>query len=471
MGDISITVPVRLESSAPFGGDDRGIPFAGGDQQEGGDQTDPLGRRLATRVADLGIHQGHSDSREGDAPGDDDSGNYSEIRNWRRSSTTETLCRRCTPWAPAGSRGTPPGFSVDKTSFGPVGSVLGAVTTAHHLKSATSGTRVASRGVSSSNGATSSRAGLVHKNGNSRDSQSDKVGEEGFEDEVRATVDVSPAPLSAIGVGSQDRHEVSAAPSGLVQRTTRANLWDIHGPSSYFWQSFSLGLRVGFSPPWARLLSPVSDLLEALRLPRAHHAFGSVGAVVLLLGPPDRLLCLSLGGFDSPLLLTDIRTRPGGDSLRRRASRLSLAIFGKPQRWSPALFGSPSLTPTAALGLPVPASPGLDFGGLPGDGGSTSGEPAASGDSPPGARRSVRLAGASDASILDRAMSRKVFLAEGAARKLCSKVGKGNRERRSKFLLPDERKIRSIIDKSALCGVSLTYDEACSVSTAASCSV
>ncbi len=78
-GDISITTPVRLESSAPFGGDDRGIPFAGGDEHEGGDQHDPLGRRLARRVATLGVHNGENDSREGAASGEGDTWNSSEI--------------------------------------------------------------------------------------------------------------------------------------------------------------------------------------------------------------------------------------------------------------------------------------------------------------------------------------------------------------------------------------------------------
>lgn len=50
LGDIIVNVTVIMERTAPFGGDDRGIPFAGGDQNEGGDQTDSLRRRLTRRV-------------------------------------------------------------------------------------------------------------------------------------------------------------------------------------------------------------------------------------------------------------------------------------------------------------------------------------------------------------------------------------------------------------------------------------
>lgn len=44
MGDLIVSVEVQLESTAPFGGDDHGIPFAGGNPNKGGDQTDPLGQ-------------------------------------------------------------------------------------------------------------------------------------------------------------------------------------------------------------------------------------------------------------------------------------------------------------------------------------------------------------------------------------------------------------------------------------------
>ncbi len=43
LGDLLVSVFVILESTAPFGGDDRGTPFVGGDPNEGGDQSDPLG--------------------------------------------------------------------------------------------------------------------------------------------------------------------------------------------------------------------------------------------------------------------------------------------------------------------------------------------------------------------------------------------------------------------------------------------
>lgn len=35
LGDQVLNVIVQFESSAPFGGDDRGVPFAGGDRTRG----------------------------------------------------------------------------------------------------------------------------------------------------------------------------------------------------------------------------------------------------------------------------------------------------------------------------------------------------------------------------------------------------------------------------------------------------
>lgn len=85
MGDLTVPVSVVLESStAPFGGDDRGIPFAGGDPDEGGDQTDPLGRRMARRVTNRGAPLGDRDSRDGVGPGLDDTSVSSEVRDRRR---------------------------------------------------------------------------------------------------------------------------------------------------------------------------------------------------------------------------------------------------------------------------------------------------------------------------------------------------------------------------------------------------
>ncbi len=84
MADIVVTVPVRLESSTPFGGDDRSMPFVDGGPEEGGDQTDPSGRGLARRIAVGGVNAGASASREGAATGLDDSWNSFEIRDRRR---------------------------------------------------------------------------------------------------------------------------------------------------------------------------------------------------------------------------------------------------------------------------------------------------------------------------------------------------------------------------------------------------
>ncbi len=106
MGDIVVTVPVRLESTAPFGGDDRGVPFVGGGPEEGGDQTDPLGRRLARRIAIREDTEGASDSREGAAIGQDESWNSSEIRDRRRGYDVGGVARRgaLAPAAAGGER-------------------------------------------------------------------------------------------------------------------------------------------------------------------------------------------------------------------------------------------------------------------------------------------------------------------------------------------------------------------------------
>lgn len=84
---------VHLESTTPFGGDDRGIPFAGDDPNEGGDQTDSLDRRLGRKVDNHGGGAGDSDSKEGDASGQegqDDTWNSFEIRDRRRTTASES---------------------------------------------------------------------------------------------------------------------------------------------------------------------------------------------------------------------------------------------------------------------------------------------------------------------------------------------------------------------------------------------
>ncbi len=83
MGDLLVHIPIVLVSTASFGGDDRGIPFAGGDPNEGGGQTDPLGRQLA-RWTNLNV-----DIEDGSVSGGrrvtSDSWNSSEIRDrWRQ---------------------------------------------------------------------------------------------------------------------------------------------------------------------------------------------------------------------------------------------------------------------------------------------------------------------------------------------------------------------------------------------------
>ncbi len=86
LGDVTVAVRVILESSAPFGGDDRGIPFSSGDPSEGDDQTDPLGRRIARRVPTLGADIGESSIRA--ANRSDPSWDSSEIRDRRRGLPT-----------------------------------------------------------------------------------------------------------------------------------------------------------------------------------------------------------------------------------------------------------------------------------------------------------------------------------------------------------------------------------------------
>ncbi len=84
LGDVVLTVPVRIESTAPFCGDDRGTPFVGGDSSEGGDQTDPQGSRLTRRVSLVGQGRASSASRDATQAGPDDTWNSSEIRDRRR---------------------------------------------------------------------------------------------------------------------------------------------------------------------------------------------------------------------------------------------------------------------------------------------------------------------------------------------------------------------------------------------------
>ncbi len=108
LGDCIVAVSVILESTAPFGGDDRGTPFVGGDPNEGGDQTDHLGRQLARRVFNTGDAGEGGDSREGVRAGDSSSCNSFEMRDRHRSSALGTpALARAVPTdsdAPAGRR-------------------------------------------------------------------------------------------------------------------------------------------------------------------------------------------------------------------------------------------------------------------------------------------------------------------------------------------------------------------------------
>ncbi len=85
LGDVVVTVPVRIENTAQFGGNDHGIPFVGGGPSEGGDQTDPQGSRLARRIALVELRGASSDSREGARTGESDTWNSEELRDRRRS--------------------------------------------------------------------------------------------------------------------------------------------------------------------------------------------------------------------------------------------------------------------------------------------------------------------------------------------------------------------------------------------------
>ncbi len=89
LGDCIVCVRVSLVSTTPFGGEDRGIPFAGGDPNEGGDQTDPRGRQLA-RWVDL-VEGAVEASVVGAGAASDlsNSWNSSEIRDRRRGRSLE----------------------------------------------------------------------------------------------------------------------------------------------------------------------------------------------------------------------------------------------------------------------------------------------------------------------------------------------------------------------------------------------
>ncbi len=85
LGDVTVTVLVQIDNTAPFGGDDRGIPFAGGDAGEGGDQTDPLGRRIGRRIPTSELGGSEGPSREGYRDYSDPTWDSSKIRDRRRA--------------------------------------------------------------------------------------------------------------------------------------------------------------------------------------------------------------------------------------------------------------------------------------------------------------------------------------------------------------------------------------------------
>ncbi len=87
MGDFTVTVPIRIEGTAPFGGEDHGIPLAGGGPDEGADQTDPAGRPLARRISFSEEAGGDSDSRDGCRSGESATWNSSELRDRRRDTS------------------------------------------------------------------------------------------------------------------------------------------------------------------------------------------------------------------------------------------------------------------------------------------------------------------------------------------------------------------------------------------------
>ncbi len=86
LGDVTVSMHVQIESSAHFGGDDRGSTFVGGNPSEGGVQTDPLGRRIARRLPIFAADGGDSSSREVNRAGHDPTWDSSDIRDRRRAS-------------------------------------------------------------------------------------------------------------------------------------------------------------------------------------------------------------------------------------------------------------------------------------------------------------------------------------------------------------------------------------------------
>ncbi len=109
LGDVIVSVSVSLESTAPFGGDDRGTPFVGGDPNEGGDQTDPLGRQLARQEFNFGATGEPSESRDGRRSGDASTWDSSKLRDRRRAPIPVLpdpamggLHRRCSAIGPPG---------------------------------------------------------------------------------------------------------------------------------------------------------------------------------------------------------------------------------------------------------------------------------------------------------------------------------------------------------------------------------
>ncbi len=91
MGDLIVFASVRIESTTPFGGDDRGIPFVGGDPSKAGDQTDPHGRSLARRATIPGSNGDEGESRDGLRSWDTNTWNPSEIRDRRRADSDKLV--------------------------------------------------------------------------------------------------------------------------------------------------------------------------------------------------------------------------------------------------------------------------------------------------------------------------------------------------------------------------------------------
>ncbi len=114
--------------------------------------------------------------------------------------------------------------------------------------------------------------------------------------------------------------------------------------------------------------------------------------------------------------------------------------------------------------LPVSSRGGVpNFGTMDDLGSPPAAIPIALGVPTASTRRSRRIAKGANATVFERAVTRKIALTEGTSGSAAAKGGVRSRAARAGGLQSGEGRVKRILDKSALCGVSLSVSEARSV--------